>query len=71
MLQSTRHLLCVIAHTLEVWVGVEFVPTFSVRVAPLRYLGNIGADWCVGVALESLGEADLIRRMNDVMYNSL
>jgi C-terminal processing protease CtpA/Prc len=28
--------------------------------------GNIGADWCVGVALESLEEADTARQMNDL-----
>jgi hypothetical protein len=28
--------------------------------------GNIGADWCVGVALESLEEADTVRQMNDL-----
>jgi hypothetical protein len=28
--------------------------------------GNIGADWCVGVALETLEEADTVRQMNDL-----
>ena len=28
--------------------------------------GNIGADWCVGVALEALEEADTVRQMNDL-----
>jgi C-terminal processing protease CtpA/Prc len=28
--------------------------------------GNIGADWCVGVALETLEEADTVRQMNQL-----